>query len=96
MGEARIDQVGALAFLGLHAAGEDGKCVFGLLRAGEDKWRILVLTAFREDVALKLEELTAWFTASRWDEQAATELTNRFYADVALVSEYEEVERQTA
>ena len=39
------------------------------------------LTAFREDVALKPEELTAWFAASGWDEQAATELTNRFYAD---------------
>jgi len=40
--------------------------------------------------------LTAWFAASGWDEQTATELTNRFYADVALISEYEEVERQPA
>ena len=57
---------------------------------------ILVLTAFREDVALKPEELTAWFAASGWDERAATELTNRFYAHIALISEYQEIEGQPA
>ncbi len=56
----------------------------------------LILTAFREDVALKPEELTAWFVDSGWDGQAATELTNRFYADAALVAEYQEAERQPA
>ena len=54
------------------------------------------MTAFREDVALKPEELTAWFAASGWDEQAATELTNRFYADSALIAEYARMEGQPA
>src|ERR1017187_6213907 len=36
MGEARVDQVRALAFFWLHAAGQNGKCMFGLFRAGED------------------------------------------------------------
>jgi hypothetical protein len=67
-----------------------------LPQQAEQRWRIFVLTAFREDVALKPEELTAWFAASGWDKQAATELTNRFYADVAQISEYEEAERQPA
>ncbi len=62
----------------------------------ERLWRNLILTAFREDVALKPEELTAWFAASGWDEQAATDLTNRFYADIALISEYAGMERQPA
>ena len=35
-------------------------------------WRNFVLTAFRDDAALKPEELTAWFVASGWDELAAS------------------------
>jgi hypothetical protein len=59
-------------------------------------WRAFVLTAFRDDTALHPEELAAWFIASGWDEQAARELTRRFYADAAVLGEYEEAERQPA
>lgn len=59
-------------------------------------WRAFVQTAFREDVALKPQELTAWFLSSGWDEPAAGELTHRFYADMALLAEYEEAGRQPA
>jgi len=62
----------------------------------EPLWRTFVLTAFREEVALKPEELTAWFVASGWDKLAASELANRFYANVALIAEYEEAGRQPA
>ncbi len=59
-------------------------------------WRAFVLNAFREDVALKPQELNAWFVASGWDEPAAGELTRRFYSDIALLAEHEEAERQPA
>jgi hypothetical protein len=59
-------------------------------------WRAFVLTAFREDVALKPQELTAWFVSSGWDEPAAGELARRFYGDIALLAEHEEAERQPA
>jgi hypothetical protein len=62
----------------------------------EQRWQNFVLTAVGEAVAFKPEELTTWFAASGWDERAATELTNRFYADIALISKYEEIERQPA
>jgi hypothetical protein len=59
-------------------------------------WRNVVLTAFREDVALKPQELTAWFVSSGWDEPAAGELARQFYGDIALLAEHEEAERQPA
>ncbi len=91
-----ISRVGLKTQAAMTALVEAGDGQWPLPQQVEQRWRIFVLTAFREVVALKPEELTAWFAASGWDEQAATELTNRFYADVALISEYEEVERQPA
>ena len=91
-----ISRVGPKTQAAMTALVEAGDGQWPLPQQLEPRWRIFVLTAFREDIALKPEELTAWFAASGWDEQAATELTNRFYADVALLSEYEEVERQPA
>lgn len=60
----------------------------------ETLWRSFVVTAVREDVALKPEELTEWFIASGWDESASAELTRRFYAEAALLGEFEEAGRQ--
>ena len=91
-----ISRVGPKTQAAMTALVEAGDGQWPLPQQVEQRWRIFVLTAFREDVALKPEELTAWFAASGWDEQTATELTNRFYADVALISEYEEVARQPA
>jgi hypothetical protein len=91
-----FSRVGPKTQAAMTALVEAGDGQWPLLQQVERQWRIFVLTAFRENVALKPEELTAWFAASGWDEQAATELTNRFYADIAVTSEYEEVERQPA
>jgi hypothetical protein len=91
-----ISRVGPKTQAAMTALVETADGQWPLSQQVEERWRILVLTAFREDVALKPEELTAWFAASGWDEKAATELTNRFYADIALVSEYEVAERQPA
>src|SRR5439155_19531350 len=81
-----ISRVGPKTQAAMAALLEAGDGQWPLPQQVEERWRILVLTAFREDVALKPEELTAWFADSGWDEQAATELTNRFYADVHLIS----------
>jgi hypothetical protein len=60
----------------------------------ESLWRKLVQTAYRDGVAIQPEELTAWFIASGWTEEAGAELTKRFYRDVSLLEEYEEAGRQ--
>jgi hypothetical protein len=92
-----ISQVGPKTEAAMAALVEAGDGEWPLAQPVDRRWRALVLTAFRENVALKPEELSAWFAASGWDEQAATELTNRFYADIAVIAEYEEeLERQPA
>jgi hypothetical protein len=90
-----ISRFGPRTQAAMTALVKDGDGQWPLPQAVEQLWKNFVLAAFREDVALKPEELTAWFAASGWDERAATELTNRFYADIALHAEYE-VERQPA
>jgi hypothetical protein len=67
-----------------------------LREEAEALWRKFIFTAFREDAAFKPEELHDWFLASGWEETAASELTKRFYSDVALSDEYEEAGRQPA
>jgi hypothetical protein len=62
----------------------------------ESLWQQFVRTAYRDGVAISPEELTAWFIASGWDDEAAAEMTTRFYRDVALIGEYEEAGRQPA
>jgi hypothetical protein len=91
-----ISRIGPKTQAAMAALVEAGDGQWPLPQQVEERWRIVVVTAVREDVALKPEELTAWFAASGWDERAATELTNRFYADVALISEYQEAETQPA
>ncbi|MCI0460406.1 MAG: hypothetical protein L0Z62_25925 [Gemmataceae bacterium] len=91
-----ISRVGPTTEAAMRALAEAGDGQWPLPKGAEAHWRAFILTAFRDDVALKPEELTAWFVASGWDEQAATELTNRFYANVALIAEYEEAGRQPA
>jgi hypothetical protein len=91
-----ISQVGLSTQRVMNDLAKDGDGKWPLPQQAEQLWRTLILTAFREDVALKPEELIAWFVASGWDEQAATELTNRFYADSALIAEYAGIERQPA
>jgi hypothetical protein len=59
-------------------------------------WRTFVQTAYREEVAIKPEELTEWCCASGWSAEASAEMTKQFYADVAQIAEYEEEGRQAA
>jgi hypothetical protein len=91
-----ISRVGPNTEATLRAFAEAGDGQWPIPEHAEPLWRTFVLAAFREDVALKPEELTAWFVASGWEEPAASELTNRFYANVALIAEYEEAGRQPA
>jgi hypothetical protein len=91
-----ISRVGTRTEAAMTALAEVGVGRWPLPEEAEPVWRQFVLTAFREDVALEPEELTEWFTASGWDEKSAFELTQRFYADVSLIGDYEETGRQTA
>jgi hypothetical protein len=91
-----ISRVGTRTETAMTALAEAGDGRWPLPEEAEPVWRQFVLTAFREDVALKPEELSRWFVASGWDDRAAAELTRRFYADVALIGDYEEAGRQTA
>jgi hypothetical protein len=62
----------------------------------EGHWREFVRTAYRDDVAISPDELTRCSIDSGWPKPAAAELTKRFYNDIALIQEYEEVGRQPA
>jgi hypothetical protein len=88
-----ISRVGTRTEAALTALAESGDGQWPLPDDVEPVWRSFVLTAFRDDVALKPEELTAWFIASGWDERASAELTKRFYTEAALLGEYEEAGR---
>jgi len=80
----------------LTALAEAGDGQWPLLEHAEALWRKFIFTAYREEVALKPEELGAWFLGSGWSEGAAAELTKRYYREVALHDEYEEAGRQPA
>ena len=92
---SRVGNRTAAAMTALAEASE-GRWRWPLSEQLERTWRNFVLTAFRDDVALQPEELTAWFVASGWDKLTAAELTGRFYTEAALLAEYEEAERQPA
>jgi hypothetical protein len=92
---SRVESRTASTMTALAESG-DGRWPWPLSDELERIWRAFVLTACRDDTAFHPAELTAWFIASGWDEQAAAELTKRFYADAAVLREYEEAERQPA
>lgn len=85
-----ISRVGPRTAAAMTALAEVGDGQWPLPEPLDPVWRNVVVTAFREDVAFKPEELTAWFAASGWDELASGELTKRFYADAALLGEFED------
>ncbi len=89
-----ISHVGTRTAAAMTALAEAGDGQWPLPDELEPVWRTFVLTAFRDDVAVSPEELTAWFIASGWDEQASAKLTRRFYTEAALLEEFEEAGRQ--
>jgi hypothetical protein len=92
-----ISRVGARTAAAMTAFAEAADGQWPLSVALEPAWRHFVVTAFREGVAFKPEEVTAWFNASGWEEGPAIELAKRFYAEAVLLEEYEEEEgRQPA
>jgi hypothetical protein len=91
-----ISRVGTKTEAAMTALAESDDGQWPLSGDVEAVWRTFVLTAVRDDVALKPEELTAWFIANGWDERASAELTKRFYKEAALLGEYEEVGRLPA
>jgi hypothetical protein len=80
----------------LMALSEAGDGQWPLPEEVEPAWRSLIITAFTDNVALKPEELTAWFLANGWCERASVDLTKRFFREAALLAELEEAGRQLA
>jgi hypothetical protein len=91
-----ISRVGARTAAAMTALAEAADGQWPLPKHVEPLWKDCVFTAYRDDVAINPDELTEWFIASGWSGEAATELTKRFYSDVALVEEYGEAGRQPA
>jgi hypothetical protein len=91
-----ISRVGSRTEAAMDDLAKTGDGQWPLPEAAEALWRKFVFAAFREDTAFRPEELHDWFLASGWEEIAASELTKRFYRDVALINEYEEAGRQPA
>ena len=85
-----ISRFGPRTTAALTALAEAGGGQWPLPEAMEPLWRTFVVIAFRDDAALNPEELTAWFAANGWEERASIELTRRFYADAALLGEFED------
>jgi hypothetical protein len=91
-----ISRVGSRTQTAMDDLAKAGDGQWPLPEDAEALWRKFVFTACREDAAFRPEELHDWFLASGWEETAASELTKRFYRDVALIDEYEEDGRQPA
>jgi len=91
-----ISRIGENTAGAMTALAEAGDGQWPLPERAEPLWRALVRTAYREEVAIKPEELTAWFNASGWGDEASAELARRFYSEIALLAEYEEAGRQPA
>jgi hypothetical protein len=91
-----ISRVGPKTAAAMIALAEAGNGQWPFPKHVEPYWKSYVNTAFRDDVAISPAELTAWFIANGWAEDAADELTKRFYSDVAMLEEYEEAGRQPA
>ena len=62
-----ISRIGTRTEAAITALAEAGEGQWPLPDTAESIWRTFVLRAFQDDVALKPEELTAWFIASGWD-----------------------------
>jgi hypothetical protein len=91
-----ISRIGEKTAAAMTALAEEADGQWPLPERVEPQWRAFVHTAYREEVAIKPEELIAWFNASGWGVEASAELATRFYSDVALLAEYEEAGRQPA
>jgi hypothetical protein len=91
-----VSRVGPRTTEAMTALAESAEGQFPLSKEAESYWRSFVQTSYQEEVAIRPEELTAWFLASGWNERAASELTKRFYNDMALLGEHEEAGRQPA
>ncbi len=78
-----ISRVGAKTAAAMTTLAETGDGQWPFPPQVEPLWRKFIHTAYRDDVAIHPEELTAWFIASGWSQDAAPEMTKRFYSDVA-------------
>jgi hypothetical protein len=85
-----ISRVGPRTAAAMTAFIESGDGRWPLPEEAEIAWRRFVVSAFRDDTALNPDELKGWLLQGGWDEHAASELTRRFYAESALLGEFEE------
>lgn len=91
-----ISRVGPRTATTMNAFAETADGQWPLPETLETAWRRFVVTACRDDVAFDPGELAGWFAANGWDAQASADLTRRFFADAALLGEYEEAEERPA
>jgi hypothetical protein len=85
-----LSRVGPGAALALMAFAETADGRWPLPEGLESAWRQFVVKVYRDDVAFDPGELTRWFAANGWDDQAAAELTRQLCADAALLDAYDE------
>ncbi len=85
-----ISRVGPRTAAAMTAFIEAGDGRWPLPEEAETAWRHFVVSAFRDDAAFNPDELKGWLLQGGWDDQAASELTKRFYAEAALLGEFEE------
>lgn len=91
-----ISRVGPRTIATMSAFAEIADGQWPLSETLETAWRRFVITACRDDVAFDPDELEGWFAANGWDARASADLSKRFFADAAFLSEYEEAEERTA
>jgi hypothetical protein len=85
-----ISRVGPRTAAAMTTFIESGDSRWPLSEEAEIAWRHFVVTAFRDDAAFNPDELKSWLLQGGWDDQAASELTKRFYAEATLLGEFEE------
>ena len=61
---------------------------FPLSPTAEKAWRKFLIVTFQEEVAFDIDELTDWFVTNGWTSEASRSLTDRFFSDATLLSEF--------
>jgi hypothetical protein len=85
-----ISRVGPRTAAAMTTFAESGDGRWPLPEEAEIAWRHFVVSAFRDDAAFNPDELKDWLLQDGWNDQAASELTKRFYAEAALLGDFEE------
>jgi hypothetical protein len=58
-------------------------------------WRDFVIAAYQSKSAIDPDEFQKWLVEAGWSQDAARAIVDRFFTDVNLLSEYDDI-RQSA